>query len=77
MPLTRSFTQSGWRDLNSRPLDPQRRAQRTPPCPPMPEGVRLSVESGLNTAPDDLSCPAVAGSSLARCSHEGVMSKIT
>ena len=23
LPLTRSFTQSGWRDLNSRPLDPQ------------------------------------------------------
>ena len=28
--LTRPFTSSGWRDLNSRPLDPQSSAIRSP-----------------------------------------------
>ena len=63
---------SGWRDLNSRPLDPQRRAHRYPLCPLVLANALLSVESRLYAAPGDFPCPAVVGGSLARCCHKSL-----
>jgi hypothetical protein len=41
-PLNRSFAKSGWRDLNSRPLDPSTSA----PCPGTSTDIQLSLKIG-------------------------------
>jgi hypothetical protein len=66
MPLTRSFTQSGWRDLNSRPLDPQEDAHRYRPCPMVLADALLSVNRAVGTVFPDLSCQVVISSPAAQ-----------
>ena len=62
---------SGWRDLNSRPLDPQTCGSRIPPCQLVLADAFLSVNPGLSSVLRDLPYPLVASSLLAPCFNSG------
>jgi hypothetical protein len=64
-PPTRSLP-SGWRDLNSRPLDPQEREHRYLQCSRVLADAFLSVNPAIGRAVADLSYPLVIGSTPAQ-----------
>jgi hypothetical protein len=57
---------SGWRDLNSRPLDPQRAAHRYPPCSHMLTTARLSANSARSMTVGDRSYSSTSSSLLSQ-----------